>query len=273
MTKPLTLYHYTDAAGLIGIVHNRMLWATNLEHMNDSQEDKFGLAQVAAYLSSPQVRGTGARQQALLDIAKQMRDGPGGTHRYAFCMSEEGDLLSQWRGYTPSGGYSIGLRMNAVQQAAVINGLSLDRCLYTQHEQFAAISATVDPILSAVASWDLSQPERSALRRRLSNALLPVRSVIKHPSFAEEREWRLHGAISSRDKRCKWRPSGPYVRPFAEIQLPEQQADEKNEDTVFSEVKISPGMDREKARLAVVHLFTGRDFPAPSISTSAAPLR
>jgi hypothetical protein len=31
-------YHYTDAAGLIGILKNRELWATNILHLNDASE-------------------------------------------------------------------------------------------------------------------------------------------------------------------------------------------------------------------------------------------
>jgi hypothetical protein len=36
------LYHYTTAAGLMGIVQSRTLRATNAEFLNDAQELQFG---------------------------------------------------------------------------------------------------------------------------------------------------------------------------------------------------------------------------------------
>ena len=39
---PLTLYHYTDQAGLLGIMESRRLWATKVQYLNDFME--FGLA-------------------------------------------------------------------------------------------------------------------------------------------------------------------------------------------------------------------------------------
>lgn len=44
---PSVLYHYTSADGLIGIVRNQRLWATDIEYLNDSEE----LTHVAAELT------------------------------------------------------------------------------------------------------------------------------------------------------------------------------------------------------------------------------
>ena len=35
---PKTVYHYTDAAGLIGILKNRQIWATHVTYLNDASE-------------------------------------------------------------------------------------------------------------------------------------------------------------------------------------------------------------------------------------------
>ena len=36
--EPTILWHYTNLAGLIGIVERRKLWATDLRYLNDSTE-------------------------------------------------------------------------------------------------------------------------------------------------------------------------------------------------------------------------------------------
>src|SRR4051794_188276 len=46
MAEPEILYHYTTAAGLIGIVQSQTLWATNAEFLNDAQELLCGRPQV-----------------------------------------------------------------------------------------------------------------------------------------------------------------------------------------------------------------------------------
>jgi hypothetical protein len=37
-TRPPVIYHYTTQRGLLGIIENRELWATNILYMNDSTE-------------------------------------------------------------------------------------------------------------------------------------------------------------------------------------------------------------------------------------------
>ena len=40
-TPSTPLYHYTDAAGLIGIVTSGALWATHCDYLNDASEFKY----------------------------------------------------------------------------------------------------------------------------------------------------------------------------------------------------------------------------------------
>ena len=47
---PTTLYHYTDARGLQGIVEKGTLWASSVHHLNDFREYALGLDASEAYL-------------------------------------------------------------------------------------------------------------------------------------------------------------------------------------------------------------------------------
>src|SRR5258705_9462145 len=38
----MTLYHYTTAAGLYGIVHSKSLWTTDYRFLNDPSEFRYG---------------------------------------------------------------------------------------------------------------------------------------------------------------------------------------------------------------------------------------
>jgi hypothetical protein len=41
--EPEHLYHYTTAEGLVGIVRDRKLWATDIFHLNDRREFIHGI--------------------------------------------------------------------------------------------------------------------------------------------------------------------------------------------------------------------------------------
>jgi hypothetical protein len=268
---PSTLYHYADAAGAIGIIRGRKLWASNIAHMNDAHEDLHGVSQVAYFLELRAQGRTGAESDFLRELAAIFRRGPGGSFRYAFCLSEEPDLLSQWRGYTPKGGYSIGFPIKLLQGVASRDGLSLSPCIYDDAAQRSAIAATLGGLLDSYENWSIDAAEVSVRTRALLSASESLRSVLKHPSFAEEREWRLHGAVSAIDPRCKWRPAGPYIRPYVELDLLDQAMPlTKNPMT---EVRIGPGLDRKRAMDALSHLFSGLSLPSPNISCSASPFR
>jgi hypothetical protein len=46
------IYHYTDAAGLLGIIESKTIRATNVMFMNDSVEATFGWERIERFLAS-----------------------------------------------------------------------------------------------------------------------------------------------------------------------------------------------------------------------------
>lgn len=127
---PDVLYHYTTAAGLMGILGSQRLWATNARFLNDPSEIRYALKVVSdtvaksekAYLEARKAEATltvpdfaalmgGVKipkierwAKELLEVFHHQRE----VYVTSFC--EKGDLLSQWRGYAAaSGGYAIGI--------------------------------------------------------------------------------------------------------------------------------------------------------------------
>ncbi len=79
------LYHYTSFEKLFNILNGDSLWASRSRFSNDSTEDKI-LGD--DWLKKEQYYGD----------------------NYILCFSNEDDVLSQWRGYCPQGGATIGFR-------------------------------------------------------------------------------------------------------------------------------------------------------------------
>src|SRR5262245_24599401 len=115
---PATLYHYTTADGLLGIFQSRQLWATNVRFMNDTSElayafdlirSVFGeLAHGISRRRNPKMlRALESSERALMDM---LNDAEHDTKHFAVSFCEDGNLLSQWRGYGQLGnGFALGL--------------------------------------------------------------------------------------------------------------------------------------------------------------------
>ena len=115
--EKLRLYHYTDLAGLRGILRDRSLWCTQIYSLNDPSEIEYGLAVVKRVIDN--IISTGSTETAFLEKLKRfisMSYGPL-LDPYTISFSENDDLLSQWRAYANEGrGYSIGFEFSDLTQ-------------------------------------------------------------------------------------------------------------------------------------------------------------
>ena len=68
-TEP-TMFHYTNAAGLMGMIKNREVWATGSNYLNDPTEVSFAATALAAALRERLDGGDTDREraQAALDL-------------------------------------------------------------------------------------------------------------------------------------------------------------------------------------------------------------
>lgn len=130
------LVHYTNAAGLLGILSSQCLWATHAAYLNDADEIKTFLDCRLRQLIDNDVRLAIAELATLPDNEKIVEDHGGlekvGTdvaddlskmirqftldfnqcYILSFCAATDerirlNGLLSQWRGYGKDGGYAI----------------------------------------------------------------------------------------------------------------------------------------------------------------------
>lgn len=125
-----SLYHYTDAAGLLGIVESRSLWATDYRHLNDRKEYRIGAKLLKDELGKHRLAEKHRRAFERLVAETQKTC-------YVLSFSEMGDQLSQWRAHCPSGnGYALGFkRSNALFASAKQHSFNLVRCAYDLQEQ------------------------------------------------------------------------------------------------------------------------------------------
>jgi hypothetical protein len=117
------LFHYTTIDGLLGIFDSWKLWATDVKYLNDSKEFEnesalLDLAEARALeliADDYEEIAPGSVHQTIRHVAgmafTMRRQSRGGT--YVTCFCENGDLLSQWRGYGAAG-VSLGFSREAL---------------------------------------------------------------------------------------------------------------------------------------------------------------
>lgn len=195
-----TLYHYTSFSGLLGIVDKRALWASDIRYMNDSAELKHTADLIRKEVTQRIAAGhSDARllNQFLDWVAHRITNG----HLlFGASFRSNGNLLSQWRGYSRLGkGVSIGFEPDYILKCAQAQSFQIGRCVYDPAEQQQLIIRVVDAVEAlarerhpqAGAGMPGSALPYHDLFQQIESDLLRIAAVLKHPAFEEEAEWRI----------------------------------------------------------------------------------
>lgn len=210
----MILYHYCSNQTFLSILETRQVWASELSLSNDHLEGRWIKAVFSRCCTGKEVDSLNLGK--LLNHLDSLISFAGAA---GFCMSEDGDLLSQWRGYADDGaGVSIGfsdeylrLLCDSHQKEAKF-GISLQQVVYDLDQQMDAISPILHRILEQVEAGAFRNQFGGLLfwpseeeKARYSNALkklielmfflVPSMYRMKNPAFKEEREWRLLSMI------------------------------------------------------------------------------
>ena len=188
-----TLYHYTSLSGLMGIVDSRYLRASDVRFMNDSTELRHTLDLLRGHIERRLRSGTDhpALMTAMLDwLSHRVVGGP---MIFAASFRANGNLLSQWRGYSVHGkGVSIGFSPDHIQRCAERQGFLIGRCIYASDVQQQLIEQIADGIESEANQRQVNRDDEfSSIFENNEEALLSIAAMLKHPAFEEEDEWRV----------------------------------------------------------------------------------
>ncbi len=187
--------------------------------------------------------GTIHRLQDLLIPLEQNLEGLG------FCLSEDGDLLSQWRGYAHNAtGVAIGFSTEYLKQLSTRSlgrdepGFTLQQVVYEPSIQESVIEHRYLEIKSCIDSGAFKTPpyrtilgiatdteieqETETINKefgRLSLNVIPLFSELyrlKGRTFREEREWRLLSYfVRCCSDSCLYRTVNDCIAPYRQVAL------------------------------------------------------
>lgn len=200
-----TLYHYTTLQGLLGIVDSGVLRASDIRYMNDSTELRHTLELLEQHITRRIMAGTDhpTLLNALLEwLSHRIVSGP---MLFGASFRANGNLLSQWRGYSVHGkGVSLGFEPRWLERRANEQRFQMARCIYDSRQQEALVEEIVDAVeddADQVAEGHGSTVD-AGIFQRLEARLLRIAAVLKHPAFEEEQEWRLVSPVMDECLDC-----------------------------------------------------------------------
>jgi len=230
----IRLYHYSGISALSGIVNSKRLWASNVLYLNDSAEISQALDLLKNKILSPRLAFIHHADDSY-EFLKQLNAwvdfctrGLYFANLFIFSLSEMPSLLSQWRSYTPHGkGVSLGFSPGKIAAIAQTAGFKIAKCLYQPNEHLELLSSLYEKLWTSFLQEKnrhaFRSPHFSAFFEKYRNDIFQVLSIIKHHSFAEEREWRLISRYLHDDAlpKIKFREGASMLVPYVEIELTE----------------------------------------------------
>lgn len=197
------LVHYCSAEAAASIIANKEIWLRNVTVMNDWSEVTHGLdALTAAYSSHAGKRFQSAVNSVFMGICEEVERIFISHHNglrfqtYVTCVSEhlpDEDIigrLSMWRAYGRSSGVALVMRTAPFRSQTNVLGA------YSSPVRYASKDALVTDFAELATSFERERDFVKSLgsdlvREHLFNMFKWAALSIKHPGFAEEREWRV----------------------------------------------------------------------------------
>lgn len=223
------LYHYTNQAGLIGILRYKNLWATRIHYLNDADEFWHTMKTAHHAIRVRIDNETDSLKKLQLEDLLGDFDLIAGVETCVTSFSEDGDSLSQWRGYAKDEpGFALGFDADALKRIAKGLNTRFEQCIYKSAEQ----AQKVEEIITETLAKDFGPfPNRGMTVQngapvmntdpcgKFANRLLGIAALHKHPAFFEESEWRFVYHPHSSPLPVKHRPGKSMLIPYVELDV------------------------------------------------------
>lgn len=256
-------FQYRTFDGFWSIIKSDSIWARNIRFSNDNKERKQGI-----------------------DILSEISRDNGGKEisdendYFMICFCEENDRLSQWRGYAPKGGVSIGFDFRSLMPYRI---KKRNNCPNDEY---------VDIIVSPCPVHYTTQEKKNELVKQFQehdvfdnrenehnvDPTINLRSFvpyIKDSGFEEEMEWRIiiSEYCNSLDKNTfreciHFERNGEKQIPYVIVEAGANEYQEKNsvvriqiyDKDVCDEVKthLSETLESEKTEIICCDTYSGR---------------
>lgn len=211
------VWHYTDTAGLLGVVRDHEIWAHHSRFMNDQGEGEFFDGLLEKFVNDNSLGLSRNDQAEWVDLLHQTHTivdygqptAVDSRNNFLVCGSISGDELTLWRNYGQgTRAYAVAfdrqaplgpiLPENRGKVPALGSRVNLDGWVPVIYEDGKTLpSEPYEDLQNVVDVWNQVSPDEDMLSEKITflHAFLDTaskyRGIIKHKAFKDEREERL----------------------------------------------------------------------------------
>jgi hypothetical protein len=283
---PELLWHYTDAEGFRSIVTFETLRFSHSRLMNDATEHAFGWSRVSEVLDRETARHD--RLEDFFGMTRAVGSEVHGNYNYfIFCFSERADSLSQWRAYGSAGaGYALGFQARELNVERLEGEFFFVKLIYDLQQQAALIEDAIletRQFFSMLFGGAVPDPHKLGILHRanviLAQHLMRLAYLFKHPSFEDEREWRLIVGYSEESgakdltmlANVQFRSSSGLVRPFFDFNFATKEVDGRK-SLPLAELMYGPTLRPAATAFSVDFFLARRGYGHLRVAKSNVPL-
>ncbi len=212
----MPLFHYTNQAGLCGIIENKSLWFTDVFFLNDATEFDYTFKLVKEELQNrindSQSRvlaslGEGMSNLVALSTAQALcadyQSRLADLSFYVFSFTSKPDDLSQWRAYSDNGaGYCIEFDYTKMKNICAAKNIIRVKTIYSDSDQRQKIREVIDEAVEGSMTKAVKESignlttyngtAISEIQSHIFRELFRFAPSFKHPKFADEDELRVY---------------------------------------------------------------------------------
>jgi hypothetical protein len=245
---PDVVYHYTNVTSFMNLLQSRRLWASRSEFLNDATEFRYG--QKVALEQINRLKNANSKYEPAANLIRKHTIGDEIESSFVTCFCADGDLLSQWRGYSSHGqGISVGFRSDALRN---LPGVEVNNVVYDPPQQAELMLSQMRLLADScqAVGLDLHDPKIAETLAGYSWSTENYCALIKDPAFREESESRVVVPDFARsDYELRYRMRNNLIVPYIEIDVSPIW------DNVVADIIIGPGPDRETRIKNVEHFL------------------
>ena len=216
-----TLWHYTDAAGMLGIVTARQLWFGDSEFLNDRTERRYGQTLRKEIIEDIRRAGDPTGIVAAIDAALDWF----GVYRLYLCSfsASNDESISQWQRYGADGaGYCIGFDAVELDNAFAPHQVYRVPMIYQPVQQRQLLQEVLERTVREYESGHSSRFDTHRLHwldvAMASDGVGRLEMQMKSPYFSDEAEWRYFREIDDDHPisgiPVEFHARGHYIKPF-----------------------------------------------------------
>jgi hypothetical protein len=276
-SPPDIIYHYTSQDGLVKILNTKVLWASHILYLNDHKEFQHAFELTKEKLEGALSNCKSTVRRATLKRCHEELDHFETCAAFVASFSEDGDLLSQWRGYGGDGnGFAIGFDRFILDELAWSTGWRLGPCIYSPNMQSrklsSLIASTIGPKFEGHPSYVNAEGVTTIFVQtpdsRLAGELSHLSPLLKHPAFSQEREWRLT-LPENFPIEIHHRPGRSMLIPYCHFPL----INTAQELNCIREIVIGPGPHSDLSKKSLQSLLKATGLSGIELRQSKIPYR